>query len=70
MKKKKKVKNFHLDILGAIIEGYIVVSIIAFFGGVLSADHKYTGCGIKTRIEYVFPAYRLGCWLNAPLEEK
>jgi len=70
MSKKKKVINKNPSLLQIIIGCYVIASLLTFFGGIMSADCIYVGCAVKTRIEYVFPAYRLGCWLNEPLEKK
>lgn len=46
---------------------WVCVGIIPLLLGMINAQRGNTGpCGDNlTRIEYVFPQYRIGCWLNS-----
>ena len=48
---------------------YLLPSLISFVGGLQAANYKYSGCAVKmTRIEYIYPAYRLGCYMNEEIK--
>lgn len=48
---------------------YFCISIFAFIGGLFSGSHSWHKCRVDTRIEYVFPAYHLGCLMTEDLDE-
>jgi hypothetical protein len=51
--------------IGALIGLYLMISALPFLAGLLDARWANTPCaGRLTRIEYIFPAHALGCWLN------
>jgi hypothetical protein len=48
---------------------YVIISITQLLLGMSDPDGAPidTNCNKeKTRIEYIFPAYRIGCWLGRP----
>lgn len=55
-----------------IIVLYIICNIMPFFEGLSDARYgkSVSRCGSKlSRIEYVFPGYRLGCWAGTVPED-
>lgn len=68
MKKRRKepdCESSGLELLGGL---YFLISAICFILGLMDANHSNfwkTGCDRPmTKIEYVFPAYHFGCWMN------
>lgn len=48
---------------------YFISSCLFFIGG-LATSIKINNCGsFDRRIEYVFPAYKLGCFLGEPIDK-
>jgi hypothetical protein len=47
---------------------YLFISLVPFLHGLMNAGPKgYSPCDSEmSRIEYVFPSYRLGCFLGSP----
>jgi hypothetical protein len=59
------------NLLFTFILFYGIPSIIAFSIGVIDASFPNSHCNKPTtRIEYLFPAYGLGCWANSVPETK
>ena len=71
MKKKVNKNNLCKEFLYFIVFFILLISIISSFVvtfvGITDADKCNTPL---SRIEYVFPFYRLGCWLGEVPEEK
>jgi hypothetical protein len=58
--------NDELNFIGVLFVAYLVLSALPFFGGMVQARDPELCQSKWSRIEYVFPAYRVGCWLNSP----
>lgn len=48
----------------------LVISVLSVFIGIVDAGPNSKCDGPKARIEYVLPAYRIGCWLGSPVGSK
>jgi hypothetical protein len=68
MKNKKKNNDVYLVVfLGFFALFYLLPSLICFMNGLLNANNPplWNNCDTKwSKIEYVYPAYRLGCYLG------
>ena len=65
------MKEFLKDISYGTTMIYFIVSAIVLVIGVMDSTHSYRGdCKKVKRIHYVFPAYKLGCWLGEEIPEK
>ena len=69
MKRKKKTKVKHNYTLELLTMGYLLISLACFFSGLINANSApYSGnhdCHAKwSKIEYIFPAFRFGCYMN------
>lgn len=55
-------------VMGTIIMSlvYFLISGILVMGGIMDSKYTFTDCYNPKRYEYIFPAYRLGCWLGEP----
>lgn len=60
------MKDFLKFFSSVVIIAYFIISIVCFPFGLFEADGMHMfGCQQDMRrIEYVFPAYRLGCYLG------
>lgn len=64
-KQKKKLKILRQECLAVSLVVYGIISLIAFVFGLINADRNRGACrGKWTRIEYVLPAHRVGCWFG------
>lgn len=53
------------DALWSLIGLYLLVAVIQFVCGLGVANSAYSGCYTKmSKIEYIFPAFQLACYLN------
>jgi len=70
------MKDFFAGCGAFIFIFYTIGSLVAFVGGLSSStsnfekDHQWGCYGPTRRIHYVVPAYRVGCWLGQPTQEK
>lgn len=54
--------------LGFFIGICVTVNTAGFISGVRQANNKYfTNCHQTSRLDYIFPGYKLGCWMNKDL---
>ena len=55
-----------------LLGSYILLSILAFLGGMLEGgqDTKWQRCyHVPNRVEQFFPTNKLGCWLAQPIDQ-
>lgn len=54
------------SLIELIVASWLALGAIPFIFGLLDANYKFTRCNKPlTRIEYVFPQYRVGCYLGS-----
>lgn len=74
------IKNDVVDAIAVCLSitvfGYIFINLATVLAGIEASEwdpHRITNQKCNSplvRIEYVFPGYRVGCWLGQPMDNK
>jgi hypothetical protein len=67
--KSKEITNYE-TVMGFFALFYLLPSLILFFVGLSDANSRYGTCHARmSKIEYIYPAYRVGCYLGKHPDE-